>query len=136
MAYQFAYAELSAVVGQEGGSADIGQNFELAVKLYGEGIKLRAPGNLVNFRLYDNRSGCQWTRHHCAHAVLDAAIAAQLDCAESDLWQPAYNSGRAWQLMGIYTSAVKVRTYHLPSAVRFAQLNKKFVIDYLLELCL
>ena len=84
------------------------RKFERALKLFDEGIRLKAPGNVLNLILFSRRSRCQWELYHCTHAILDAAIAAQLDCAGSDRWEPAYNSGMAWGMMGISSSAVQV----------------------------
>ena len=89
------------------------RKFECAFKLFDEGISLKAPGKVLNLSLFSNRSRCQWELYNCAHAVLDATIAAQLDCAGSGMWEPAYNSGLAWSSMGIYSSALQVCP-HLP----------------------
>lgn len=97
----------AAVVAQDGILAERSQDFDGAVKLYDEGIRLKAPGDVLNFWLFNSRSGCQWVRYHCAHAVIDAATAAQLN---GGLWQPHFHSGMAWQMMGLHSFAVKVRS--------------------------
>ena len=81
-------------------------HLDKAVRLLDEGIRLKAPGDVVNSTSYNNRSLCQWRRMHCAQAVLDATMAIQLDYAHS--WQPLVSHGRAWEMMGINSSAVKV----------------------------
>lgn len=83
----------------------------MPIQLLDEGIRLKGPGDVVKYLLYQDRAWCQWERKCGMHALLDAITAQQFNCPEAGMWQPVCVRGLAWELMGIYSSAVKVCPY-------------------------
>lgn len=89
---------------------------ERAIQLLDEGIRLKAPGDVVNCLLYSDRAWWQWKRKCGAHALLDAITAQQFNCPEAGMGWPVFLCGFAWELMGIYSSAVEVCLHMLLSS--------------------
>ena len=96
---------------QEGKFALDNGDCEKAMEFINEGLNVKAAGDKLNHILYCERGYCQRRRLHCAHAVLDAAVAASFDPSDPSC---LLNSGRAWEIMGVYSAkCLRVHLFRL-----------------------